>query len=347
MHAAPPRGARLKAAQPSMSSSPSFHRVSVVVPVFNEEGTIARLYDEVAGVTGRLGCEWEILFVDDGSTDGSRGILRGLAARDSHVRVFTFRSNQGKADALNLAFSEVTGDVVITMDADLQDKPSEIPRLLAALEDTDLVSGWKQIRHDPLGKTFPSWLFNAVTSFVSGVKLHDFNCGLKAYRREVVAELDLYGEMHRFIPVIAARRGFRVTEIPVEHAPRTSGRSKYGLSRLFKGAFDLLTVVLLTRFETRPLHFFGAFGLVLSTLGFAVLTYMSYLRLIIHATIGNRPLLFLGIVLLLAGIELFSAGLVGELVVRRTRQRRAHPPLRPGSMEGGHVTTPRRASAST
>jgi len=325
----------------------SFRRVSIVVPVFNEKDTIAPLYDQIASALRGLGCEWEILFVDDGSTDGSDGILGGLAARDSRVRVFSFRSNQGKADALNLAFSEVTGDAVITMDADLQDKPSEIPRLLAALEDTDLVSGWKQIRHDPLGKTFPSWLFNAVTSFVSGVKLHDFNCGLKAYRREVVAELDLYGEMHRFIPVIAARRGFRVTEIPVEHAPRTSGRSKYGLSRLFKGAFDLLTVVLLTRFETRPLHFFGAFGLVLSTLGFAVLTYMSYLRLIIHATIGNRPLLFLGIVLLLAGIELFSAGLVGELVVRRTRQRRAHPPLRPGSMEGGHVTTPRRSSGST
>jgi len=309
-------------------ASPSFRRVSVVVPVFNEEGTLARLYEEVAATLERLRCEWEILFVDDGSTDGSQDILRTLSGRDSRVRVFSFRSNQGKADALNLAFSEVRGDAVITMDADLQDKPSEIPNLLAALERADLVSGWKQIRHDPMGKTFPSRLFNSVTAFVSGVPLHDFNCGLKAYRSEVVAELDLYGEMHRFIPVIAARRGFRVTEIPVEHAPRTSGRSKYGVTRLFKGAFDLLTVVLLTRFETRPLHFFGAVGLALSAVGLVILSYMSYLRLIVHATIGNRPLLFLGIVLLLAGIQLFSAGLIGELVVRRTRQRRAYLPMR-------------------
>jgi len=328
MHAAAPRSARLNVAEPSMPSSPSFRRVSVVIPVFNEEGTIARLHAEVTATLTRLGYDWEILFVDDGSTDASREILGSLAARDSRVRVFGFRSNQGKADALNLAFSEATGDAVITMDADLQDRPAEIPNLLAALEDSDLVSGWKQIRHDPLGKTLPSRLFNSVTAFVSGVRLHDFNCGLKAYRREVVAELDLYGEMHRFIPVIAARRGFRVTEIPVGHAPRTAGRSKYGLSRLFKGAFDLLTVILLTRFESRPLHFFGAVGLALSALGFAVLTYMTYLRLIVHAVIGNRPLLFLGIVLLLAGIQLFSAGLVGELVVRRTRQGRSYLPLR-------------------
>jgi len=314
--------------QPAGYRAPQFNKVSVVVPVFNEQGTLERLHAEVVAVVEKMGCELELVFVDDGSTDGSAETLRRLAAADSRVRVFSFRSNQGKADALNLAFSRVTGDAIVTMDADLQDRPSEIPALLAALANTDLVSGWKRIRHDPWGKTLPSRIFNFVTATVSGVHLHDFNCGLKAYRREVVAELDLYGEMHRFIPVIAARRGFRVVEIPVDHAPRTWGRSKYGFTRLFKGAFDLLTVVLLTRFETRPLHFFGAIGLGLSSLGFGILVYMSYLRLVVNAKIGDRPLLFLGIVLLLAGIQVFSAGLVGELIVRRTRNRGARPPLR-------------------
>lgn len=305
----------------------AFPTVSVVVPVFNERGTLEQLHREVSEVLQGLGCTLDLIFIDDGSTDGSADVMRRLAAADPRVRVFTFRSNQGKADALNVGFEAATGDAVITMDADLQDRPVEIPRLLEALEETDLVSGWKRRRNDPLGKTLPSRFFNYVTAKVSGVPLHDFNCGLKAYRREVVQELDLYGEMHRFIPVIAARRGFRVSELAVEHAPRTWGRSKYGFTRLFKGAFDLLTVVLLTRFETRPLHFFGAIGLALSSLGFGILVYMSYLRLVVHATIGNRPLLFLGIVLLLAGIELLSAGLVGELVVRRTRGRASMLPL--------------------
>lgn len=312
-----------------MTVSQSFPTVSIVVPVFNERGTLEQLHREVSEVLKGLGCQLDLVFVDDGSTDGSGEVMGQLAAKDPRVRVFTFRSNQGKADALNVGFEAAKGDAVITMDADLQDRPTELPRLLEALEKTDLVSGWKIRRHDPLGKTLPSKFFNYVTAKVSGVPLHDFNCGLKAYRRDVVRELDLYGEMHRFIPVIAARRGFRVAELAVEHAPRTWGRSKYGFTRLFKGAFDLLTVVLLTRFETRPLHFFGAMGFVLSTVGMGILLYMSYLRLIVHATIGNRPLLFLGIVLLLAGIELFSAGLVGELVVRRTRGRASHLPLMP------------------
>ena len=317
-----------------MTASSSFPTVSIVVPVFNERGTLEQLHREVSDVLRELGCVMDLVFVDDGSTDGSAAVLKQLAATDSRVRVFTFRSNQGKADALNVGFDAAKGDAVITMDADLQDRPAEIPRLLEALETTDLVSGWKRRRHDPLGKTLPSRFFNYVTAKVSGVPLHDFNCGLKAYRRDVVRELDLYGEMHRFIPVVAARRGFRVSELEVAHAPRTWGRSKYGFTRLFKGAFDLLTVILLTRFETRPLHFFGAIGLVLSTLGFGILLYMSYLRLVVHDVIGNRPLLFLGIVLLLAGIELLSAGLIGELVVRRTRGRASALPLMVKSTDG-------------
>jgi glycosyltransferase involved in cell wall biosynthesis len=310
---------------PTATSRP---RISIVVPVYNERGTLEQLHRELAEVLGESASDHEILFIDDGSTDGSDEVMRRLAAADPKVRVFGFRSNQGKAEALNVGFAEATGDVVVTMDADLQDKPSELPRLLAALEGNDLVSGWKKVRHDPLGKTMPSKVFNWVVSTVSGVPLHDFNCGFKAYRAEVVKEVDLYGEMHRFVPVIAAHRGFRVAEVPVEHAPRTWGRSKYGFSRLFKGAYDLLTVILLTRFESRPLHFFGAIGALLGGLGFVILVYMSYLRLVVHATIGSRPLLFLGIVLLLSGFQFLSTGLIGEMVVRRTRAGRQRPPMK-------------------
>jgi len=295
--------------------------ISVVVPVYNERGTLEQLYTEVGIQLAALARDHQFVFVDDGSTDGSSDVLRGLAARDPRVTVVQFRMNRGKADALNEGFRHATGEVVFQMDADLQDKPSEMPKMLEALGPVDMVSGWKRTRHDPLGKTLPSKFFNWVTAKVSGVALHDFNCGFKVYRREVLQEIDLYGEMHRFIPVIAARYGFKVAEQPVEHAPRVWGKSKYGFTRLFKGAYDLLTIMMITRFETRPMHFFGTAGLGLGILGFGILVYMSYLRLIEHAIIGNRPLLFLGIVLLLSGLQLGSAGLVGELLVRRTRGR--------------------------
>lgn len=301
--------------------------VSAVIPVYDELGTLQALHGELSAVLGTAARDYEILYIDDGSTDGSTARLAEIAAADARVRLFSFRANQGKAAALNLGFSEAAGEVVLTLDADLQDRPSEIPRLLAALEDHDLVSGWKQIRNDPLGKTLPSRLFNWVTSQVSGVRLNDFNSGFKAYRREVIEEIDLYGELHRFIPVLAAWRGFRCTEVPVAHSPRTYGRSKYGWSRLFKGAYDLLTVVMLTRFQTRPLHLFGTAGLLLTGAGVAVLTYLSILRLFLDKTIGDRPLFFLGIVLLLAGLQLFSAGLVGDLVVRNRRTAPDRPPL--------------------
>jgi glycosyltransferase involved in cell wall biosynthesis len=271
--------------------------------------------DQLRGLTR----EYTLIFIDDGSNDGSAEVLVDLASRDPRTEVHRFRSNRGKAEALNVGFGVSSGEIIVTMDADLQDKPSELPKLLAALEDCDLVSGWKKARNDPLGKTMPSRLFNRVTAWVSGLDLHDFNCGFKAYRAEVVNELDLYGEMHRFIPVLAASRGFRVKEVAVEHAPRVWGKSKYGVTRLFKGAYDLLTVLLLTRFEYRPMHFFGTIGVVLGTIGFALLVYMSYLRLVLDQAIGTRPLFFLGVVLLLAGLQLVTAGLVGELVVRRTR----------------------------
>ena len=297
--------------------------VSVIIPVYNERGTLGDLHQQLADVLPTIARGWEILFVDDGSSDGSSEALQDLARRDANVRVITFRTNRGKAEALNEGFREARHEIVVTMDADLQDLPSELPRMLAGMEGYDMVSGWKRRRHDPIGKTLPSRIFNWVTSTVSGVRLHDFNCGFKAYRHEVLAEVDLYGEMHRFIPVIAARRGFRVGEVAVEHAPRRWGKSKYGFTRLFKGAYDLLTIMMLTRFETRPMHFFGTIGLGLGLAGFGILTYMSYLRLIRNEIIGNRPLLFLGIVLLLAGIQIVSTGLVGELIVRRTLRRPA------------------------
>lgn len=303
-------------------------RVSVVIPVYNEVGSLERLHAELSAVLHDVAEMHEIIFVDDGSSDGSLQLLERIAACDPCVRLIGFRLNTGKAAALNVGFAEAREPIVVTMDADLQDKPSEVPRLLAALDGWDLVSGWKQVRHDPLGKRLPSRLFNAATRWLTGVQLRDFNCGFKAYRREVVREIDLYGELHRFIPVLASWRGFRCTEVAVEHAPRLTGRSKYGWGRLVKGAYDLLTVLLITRFEMRPMHFFGSVGLLLGAIGFAVLAYMSYLRLIVHERIGDRPLLLLGIVLLLAGIQLVSVGLLGELVVRRSRDRRLAEPLR-------------------
>ena len=296
--------------------------LSVVVPLLDEHGTLRELASSVADVAARMARSHEIVFVDDGSRDGSAELLDAMALEDPRIRVLRFRSNRGKAEALNLAFAEARGDVIVTMDADLQDVPAEMPKLLAKLDEYDLVSGWKRTRNDPLSKTLPSRFFNWVTARVSGLDLHDFNCGYKAYRAEVVRELDLYGEMHRFIPVLAAWRGFRVGEVAVEHAPRTYGESKYGFSRLFKGAYDLLTVFMLTRFELRPMHLFGTAGLAVGGVGFGILLYMSYLRLVLDETIGTRPLLFLGIVMLLTGVQLVSTGLIGELVVRRTRGRR-------------------------
>ena len=326
----PMRGARRSA--PADSPRPD---LSIVVPVFDEVGTLRELVSSVDEVVAAMERTHEIVFIDDGSRDGSAELLDTMAAEDEGIRVVHFRSNRGKAEALNVAFGIARGDVVVTMDADLQDIPAEMPKLLARLDEYDMVSGWKQSRNDPLNKTLPSRFFNWVTSRVSGLDLHDFNCGYKAYRAEVVRELDLYGEMHRFIPVLAAWRGFRVGEVAVEHAPRTHGESKYGFSRLFKGAYDLLTVFMLTRFELRPMHLFGSVGLIAGSVGFAILVYMSYLRLVLDEDIGTRPLLFLGIVMLLTGVQLVSTGLVGELIIRRTRGRRAYePPVRGARSRG-------------
>lgn len=290
-------------------------RISVVVPLFDEEGTLEELHEKLTRVLRELGDPYEILFVDDGSRDRSGKIVAALAERDPAVGYVRFRRNFGKSAALDAGFRRARGEIVITMDADLQDDPEEIPRLVAALEEQklDLVSGWKKKRHDPLGKTLPSKLFNWTVRTLTGIKLNDFNCGLKAYRAEAIDGLDLYGELHRYIPVLVAWRGFAVGELAVKHHPRKWGHSKYGIERMAKGFFDLLTVILLTRYRRRPLHLFGWAGLVMFLLGFACLFYLTVIWFLGHG-IGTRPLLFLGVLLVTVGVQLVSTGLLGEMI---------------------------------
>jgi glycosyltransferase involved in cell wall biosynthesis len=295
--------------------------ISVVIPLLDEEGTLVELHERLSAVLGARGEPYEILFVDDGSRDGSPAILRRLAEQDPAVGYVRFRRNFGKSAALDAGFRRARGRFIVTMDADLQDDPDEIPRLLATLEerDLDLVSGWKKKRHDPLGKTLPSKVFNFVVSRLTGLHLNDFNCGLKAYRAEALADVALYGELHRYIPVLVDWNGFRVGEIPVQHHPRKWGHSKYGVERMAKGFFDLLTVILLTRYRRRPLHLFGWAGLSMFALGFLCLAYLTVLWFLDMGPIGTRPLLFLGLLLVMVGVQLISTGLLGEMI-NSTRQ---------------------------
>jgi glycosyltransferase involved in cell wall biosynthesis len=295
--------------------------ISVVIPVRNEERSIALLYDELRAALEPGGEEWEVVFVDDGSMDGTFAALTRLHAANQNVRVVRLRRNFGKAAALSAGFAQADGDVVVTIDGDLQDDPQEIPRLLAKLEEGfDLVSGWKARRRDPLSRRIPSRIFNRVTGWVSGLRLHDMNCGLKAYRAEVVKGLSIYGELHRFIPVLAHYRGYRVAELPVNHRPREHGRSRYGLERYLRGFFDLLTVTFIGRYRTRPLHLFGGLGMLLGLGGVVVLVYLTVLKAAGHA-IGHRPLLTLGVLLVVVGMQFFSLGLLGEMITSQHEER--------------------------
>lgn len=289
-------------------------QISIVVPFLDEEGSLEALHAKLTEVLAGVGRSYEIVFVDDGSRDRSSGIADALAERDPHVGVIHFRRNFGKAAALDAGFKRARGQIIFTMDADLQDDPAEIPHFLAKLDEGyDLVSGWKQKRRDPLGKTLPSKVFNLVVSQATGLKLKDFNCGFKAYRAEALDGLELYGDLHRYVPVLVHFRGFRVTQIAVVHHPRTTGVSKYGVERMIRGFFDFLTILLITRYRTRPLHLFGGVGLVLGSVGFAFLLYLTYLWTQ-HRGIGQRPLLLLGVLLVLVGIQLVSTGLLGEMI---------------------------------
>ena len=282
---------------------------------------MALLFDELQAALEPLDQPWEAVFVDDGSTDGSFAALTRLHNAKDNVRVVRLRRNFGKAAALAAGFTQARGDIVVTIDADLQDDPAEIPRLLAKLDEGfDLVSGWKAHRRDALSRRALSRIFNWVTSRVSGLRLHDMNCGLKAYRAEVVKELRLYGELHRFIPVLAHYRGHRIAELPVNHRPREHGRSRYGVERYLRGFLDLLTVSFIGRYRHRPLHLFGGLGLTLGAIGFAILVYLTVLKIGGHA-IGERPLLTLGVLLLVVGLQFFSLGLISELITSMHEER--------------------------
>ena len=295
--------------------------ISVVIPIFNEERSVALLYEELQSALDPLGDEWEAVYVDDGSTDASFSALTRLHSRSGNVRVVRLRRNFGKAAALAAGFAQAQGDIVVTIDGDLQDDPAEIPRLLAKLEEGfDLVTGWKTHRRDPITRRIPSKIFNWVAGRMSGLRLHDMNCGLKAYRDEVVHGLVLYGELHRFIPVLAYERGYRVAELPVNHRPREHGRSRYGLERYLRGFLDLLTVSFMGRYRHRPLHLFGGLGLILGFLGFAVLTYLTIVKIAGQA-IGQRPLLTLGVLLVVVGLQFFSLGLISEMITSHHEER--------------------------
>jgi glycosyltransferase involved in cell wall biosynthesis len=298
------------------SKDPERHvDLSLVVAVLDEEESIRPLFWALDEVLDSLGREYEIIFVDDGSEDGSFEILKSLYENDrEHVRVIQFRRNFGKTAALTAGFREARGEVVITMDADLQDDPTEIPGLLDKLnEDYDLVVAWRHERQDPLSKRLPSKVANTAVSLLTGVKIHDLNCGFKAYRREVVADLKLYGELHRFIPVLAHWRGYRVTEHKVAHRPRQYGQSKYGFERLGRSFLDFGMVLFLTYYLKRPMQLFGTLGALLFLFGFAIGLYLTGLW-VLGEGIGWRPLLFLGILAMIVGVQMASIGLLGEMI---------------------------------
>lgn len=303
--------------------------ISVVIPLKDEAESLQEFHDRLVAVFTERGDRYELIFVDDGSTDASLDVLMRLREGNACVKVIQFRRNFGKAAALSAGFEQARGGIVFTMDADLQDDPKEIPHFIEKLDSGfDLVSGWKKKRHDPLSKRYPSKLFNWVTSRLTGIRLHDFNCGFKAYRREVVQSVDLYGELHRYIPALAGWKGFRVGELVVEHHARKFGRSKYGFERLARGLFDLLTVMLLTRFSKRPLHLFGMLGLVSGLLGFGFLAYLTVEWLLGHP-IGHRPLLTFGALFMISGIQLISLGMLSEMITKVDhRADNAHHVLR-------------------
>jgi dolichol-phosphate mannosyltransferase len=295
--------------------------ISVVIPVHDEERSVALLYDELSSALQQVDTPWEAVYVDDGSTDDTLAALTRLHAASDNVKVVRLRRNFGKAAALAAGFSHAQGDVIVTLDGDLQDDPMEIPRLLLKLDEGfDLVSGWKARRRDPLLRRALSRVFNAVVGWMTGVRLHDVNCGLKAYRAEVVRGLRLYGELHRFIPVLAHHRGYRIAELPVNHRARGHGRSRYGVERYVRGFLDLLTVSFIGRYRHRPLHLFGGLGLLLSLAGGGVLVYLTAVK-IGGAAIGHRPLLILGVLLVVVGLQFFSLGLITELITSHHEER--------------------------
>jgi glycosyltransferase involved in cell wall biosynthesis len=299
--------------------------ISVVIPLLNEEESLPELAAWIERVMQENHLSYEVLFVDDGSRDGSWKIIEGLAAQNPNLKGIKFRRNYGKAAALNVGFSNAAGDVVITMDADMQDSPDEIPGLYEMIRngEYDLVSGWKKKRYDPITKTIPTKFYNWTTRRMSGIKLHDFNCGLKAYKNDVIKSIEVYGEMHRYIPVIAKWAGFnRIGEKVVVHRKRKYGKTKYGFDRFLKGYLDLLTINFTARFGKRPMHFFGLLGSLLFLAGFIIAGYLAYEKFFLQAfKMTERPLFFFGLLAMILGTQLFVAGFLGEMISRNSYEK--------------------------
>jgi glycosyltransferase involved in cell wall biosynthesis len=302
-------------AQAVQQNQPRWMDLTVLVPLYNEEESLRELYQQLRGTLSRMNMRYELLFVDDGSSDRSFQVLRDLKRHDNHLKIIRFRRNYGKSAALSVGFEKAQGNLLVTLDADLQDDPAEIPALKRKLDEGfDLVSGWKKVRHDPLTKTIPSRLFNTVTSLLTGIRIHDFNCGLKIYRRDVVKSIKVYGELHRYIPVLAGWEGFRIGELVVRHRPRKYGKTKFGVGRFWRGFLDLLTTIFTTRYFRRPLHLFGLWGLLAVLAGVVIdgwLVVEWYLGL---TSLSNRPLFLGGILLVIVGIQFISIGLLGEMI---------------------------------
>ncbi|MBI5970731.1 MAG: glycosyltransferase family 2 protein [Deltaproteobacteria bacterium] len=300
--------------------------VSIVIPVFEEEESLAHLYGSVSGVMSALPNKYEIVFVDDGSRDGSFKVLEEIQKKDPGVVVVAFRRNFGQTAAMAAGFEHASGDVIITMDADLQNDPNDIPKLLEKIKGCDVVSGWRKNRQDKfISRRLPSIIANWLISSVTGVHLHDYGCTLKAYRREVIKNVRLYGEMHRFIPAMASWVGATITEVETTHHARKFGRSKYGISRTVRVILDLITVKFLQSFSTRPIHAFGAAGLALGFIGFLISAYLTFEKLFMGKNIGGRPLLSLGILFIILGVQLVIMGLLGEMLARVYHESQGKP----------------------
>jgi glycosyltransferase involved in cell wall biosynthesis len=300
--------------------------VSIVVPLYNEEENVAVLHEQLKAVLSGLDTGWEIIYVDDGSGDDTLGILEGIQKGNENVVVLSLRRNFGQTAAFAAGFDFARGDVVITMDGDLQNDPKDIPKMLAAMKGYDLVSGWRKNRQDPfLSRRFPSMIANWLISWVTGVKLHDYGCSLKAYKKDVIKNLRLYGEMHRFIPAMASWYGVKMTEIETTHHPRLRGKSKYGISRTLKVILDLITVKFLQSFSTKPIQFFGPMGVIFGLAGFCISGYLAFQKLLLGIAIGGRPLLLLGVLLIIVGIQFVGMGLLGEMIVRVYHESQKKP----------------------
>ena len=306
-----------KTPQQTIQHRPQNIEISVVIPLYNEEQSLKELADQLKNTLVRSGGRYELIFVDDGSTDNSFRVLRELHFRNNRIKVIRFRRIYGKSAALMVGFQRAQGEYVVTMDADLQDDPAEIPNLIRQIKSGyDVVSGWKKKRHDPITKTLPSKFFNFVTSVMTGVKIHDSNCGLKAYRREVVKSVNVYGELHRYIPALAHWQGYRIGEVVVQHRARKYGITKFGMGRFFKGFLDLLTVLFTTRYIARPLHLFGVWGIVSAFAGLCIDGYLVAEWIAGRTSLSNRPLFLVGLILIIVGIQFVSIGLLGEMITR-------------------------------